>query len=173
VEIVKDQGLESLLGKTLPNRGGFDACLSRLVLVEIQEDLVKCVLPVTPQLSNTYGTLHGGAAATLVDVVGTLALLSRDHTRAGVSIDLNISFLAATKVDTEIEILGRVLRYGKSFGFTQVEGRVGNRLLFVGRHTKAMLGYACQNDRRAVLFPREQDTVFEVCEHTSLTLGRG
>ena len=44
---------------------------------------------------NGYGALHGGAISTIVDVVGTLALLSKDPSRAGVSIEMNQSFCAA------------------------------------------------------------------------------
>ena len=47
------------------------------------EGLATCELIVTDELTNNYSTLHGGAIATIVDVVGTIALLGIDPTRAG------------------------------------------------------------------------------------------
>ena len=43
---------------------------------------VEGVLTVPESLSNTYGTMHGGAVSTVIDVLGTMALLTKDHTRA-------------------------------------------------------------------------------------------
>ena len=40
---------------------------------------------------NAGGTLHGGLTATLVDSLTTLALLSMENGRPGVSIDLSVS----------------------------------------------------------------------------------
>lgn len=101
---------------------------------------VTCVLPVTNDVANSYGTLHGGATSTLVDVVGTMALLTQDPLRAGVSVELSVSFLAATKVGEDVVIEGRVLRQGKKLGFTQVDLRrkSDGALLATGRHTKAL-----------------------------------
>ena len=47
---------------------------------------VQCTLTVGPSLQNSRGTLHGGAAATLVDVLGTMALLTKDPQRPGASV---------------------------------------------------------------------------------------
>ena len=52
-----------------------------------------CVLPVAPRVCNRNGTLHGGCTATLVDVVGTAALLTA-HTRGGVSLSITAHYLA-------------------------------------------------------------------------------
>eukprot|EP00320_Phaeocystis_rex_P019635 CAMPEP_0119063072 /NCGR_PEP_ID=MMETSP1178-20130426/6501_1 /TAXON_ID=33656 /ORGANISM="unid sp, Strain CCMP2000" /LENGTH=170 /DNA_ID=CAMNT_0007044403 /DNA_START=151 /DNA_END=659 /DNA_ORIENTATION=- len=63
---------------------------------------VVCSLTVNDELSNNYGALHGGAISTIVDVVGTLALLSKDPSRAGVSIEMSQTFCAAAKVGDRI-----------------------------------------------------------------------
>ena len=114
--------------------------------------------------SSPARTLHGGAIALLVDVVGTLALLGRDPTRPGVSVEMcaahmaniaacqnaapnlvllatlihrNQSFCAAAKEGEQLLITGKVLRYGKKLGFTEVAIRTdADRLIAVGRHTK-------------------------------------
>ena len=86
-----------------------------------------------------YGTLHGGATCTIIDIVGTLALLSLDKTRPGVSVELNTSFVAAAQGNERVKVVGSVLKTGKRLGFTQVDifGSDG-RLCATGRHTKAL-----------------------------------
>ena len=129
--------VESVAGHT---QDGFDRCLAGLRVERIGAGTVECVVPVTSALANSYGTLHGGATSTLVDVVGTMALLTQDPLRAGVSVELNVSFLAAAKLGEEVVIEGRVLRSGKKLGFTQVDLRrkSDRTLLATGRHTKAL-----------------------------------
>ena len=129
--------MESVAGHT---QDGFDRCLAGLRVERIGAGTVECVVPVTSALANSYGTLHGGATSTLVDVVGTMALLTQDPLRAGVSVELNVSFLAAAKLGEEVVIEGRVLRSGKKLGFTQVDLRrkSDRTLLATGRHTKAL-----------------------------------
>uniref|UniRef100_A0A6B2LTT1 Acyl-coenzyme A thioesterase 13 n=1 Tax=Arcella intermedia TaxID=1963864 RepID=A0A6B2LTT1_9EUKA len=101
--------------------------------------MVKCTLPITEKVSNAYGGLHGGATATLVDIVGTMAQLSVDHRKPGVSIDLNVSYTNKAPIGETVDIEGRVLKSGKSFVFTEVEIRRQSdaKLVAKGRHTKA------------------------------------
>jgi acyl-coenzyme A thioesterase 13 len=121
-------------------QGGFDRSLANLRVERLGSGTVTCVLPVTADVANSYGTLHGGATSTLVDVVGTMALLTQDPLRPGVSVELSVSFLAAAKLGEEVAIEGRVLRQGKKLGFTQVDLRrkSDGTLLATGRHTKAL-----------------------------------
>ena len=133
-----------LLGR-FESVGGFDAVLESagLETTKIGPEGVECTLTVTPSLTNNYGTLHGGATATLIDVVGTLALLGRDPTRPGVSVDMNQTFCAAAAEGDRLAISGVCLRYGRTLGFTEVkihslageDGKPG-RLIATGRHTK-------------------------------------
>ena len=69
-----------------------------------------------------------------------MALLAKDHKRGGVSIDLNVSFLRPAKVGELVKVRGRVLKLGKTLGFTHVDvlSADGVTLLATGRHTKAM-----------------------------------
>ena len=96
--------------------------------------------------AQNYGTLHGGAISTIVDVVGTLALLSVDPSKAGVSVEMNQTFCSAAKVGEKLLVTGRSLRCGRSLAFAEVEVRkwpTGREaegalppLVAVGRHTK-------------------------------------
>ena len=133
-----------LVGKFKSTPGQvFDACLDRngFEVLRIDSDSVECRLTVTPALCNNFGTLHGGAIATLVDVVGTLALLGVDPLRPGVSVEMNQSFCAAATQGQKLNLVGRVLRTGKTLGFTETEIRIADgkhagRLVATGRHTK-------------------------------------
>lgn len=136
---VKAAGANALLGGFIINEGRFDGCMKGLKVVEVGKGNVTAHLRVEKALENAYSTLHGGAICTIVDVVGTMAILSLDPTKPGVSIDLNVSFVAAAKADEEVVIKGDVLKMGKKLGFTEVrvESKEDGRLIATGRHTKA------------------------------------
>ena len=139
----REGGLASLVGATLPvTTGAFDASLAGLVLASVEPGRVVCTLAVTPPLCNSYATLHGGATATLVDVVGTLAILSVDAARPGVSVDMSQTFLSPARVGASLHVEGRCLRAGKRLAFTEVTLRLGGAdgaIVATGRHTKALL----------------------------------
>ncbi len=132
-------GANALLGALLTSRGRFDACLGGLEVLTIGDGRVACALTVTEALSNSYGTLHGGATATLVDVVGTLAALSVDPLRPGVSVEMNQSFVRAAKVGEVLRIEGRCLKAGARLAFTEVDIlNARGEIVATGRHTKAL-----------------------------------
>ena len=137
VEKAKLKGANALLG-AYTHAGGYDSKLKDLSIVRMGGGEAVCELPVTKELSNAFSTLHGGAAATLVDVVGTLALLSNKATKPGVSVEINVSYASAAKCGTTVEITGRVTKYGKRLGFTQVDivTLPDRQLVATGRHTK-------------------------------------
>merc|ERR1712203_412601 len=113
-------GRESLKG---PFRSSdrFDRVLQGcLECKHVGDGEVTCDVKVGPALQNAYGTMHGGAAATIVDVLGTMALLSVDAKKPGVSIEMSQTFLAAAKGGQTLTAKGRVVRYGRSLGFTEV-----------------------------------------------------
>jgi len=140
IDHVKRHGSESLLG---PFRASdrFDSCMAGMEVtnVDTMAGHVIATLPVSNELANSYGTLHGGAITTIVDVMGTMALMAKDHTKAGVSVDLNVNFLSAAKIGETLTCEGRVLRLGRTLGFTQVDIKDSKgKLVATGRHTKAM-----------------------------------
>ena len=133
----KAHGANALLGAFV-HQGKFDQCMKDLTVVSIGDGVVKCTMPVTKEVSNVFNTLHGGATSTLIDVVGTMAVLSKDPVRPGVSVELNTSFVSAAKVGSEITCEGRLLKLGRKLAYTQVDvyGEDG-KLVATGRHTKA------------------------------------
>ena len=89
----KAYGANALLGMYTHRGDRFDKCLGNLKIEKISDGSCVCTLPVEDHVQNAYKTLHGGAICTIVDVVGTLALLSVDPTKPGVSVDLNCNQL--------------------------------------------------------------------------------
>ncbi len=140
IALAKEHGIARLVGQPFPVSDRFDSALSGLRIDSAENGRAVCSFRVEKELQNSYGTLHGGAIATIVDVMGTLALLSVDHTRGGVSVDLNVSFVAAARANDALVATGVVLKTGKTLGFTEVCIRRAEcgKLVATGRHTKAL-----------------------------------
>ena len=139
IDVAAASGAAALLGPFHPNPGRFDACLAGLHVDALRDGTALGSFVVDAELGNAYGTLHGGAISTLVDVFGTLALLSVDPTRGGVSVEMNTSFMSAAKEGERVVVEGTVLKYGRRMGFTEVVLRRerDNAEVARGRHTKA------------------------------------
>ena len=138
-----------LLGTFRAAAGGYDACLTGMEVTAIGPEGVACSLVVSRALTNNYSTLHGGAIATIVDVVGTLAILGRDPLRPGISVEMNQSFCSAAAEGDRLEIHGSVLRLGKTLAFTEVTIRTGAaaKLVATGRHTKMFTAARARDPR--------------------------
>ncbi|KAL5704204.1 hypothetical protein ACHQM5_022662 [Ranunculus cassubicifolius] len=117
----------------------FDPFIMQGVKVDlIEPGRVLCSMKVPPRLLNVGNFLHGGATASLVDVIGSAAIFTTGATSVGVSIEINISYLDAAFDDEEIEIDARCLRVGKAVGVVSVELRKKKtgKIFAQGRHTK-------------------------------------
>ncbi|KNA03064.1 hypothetical protein SOVF_212720 [Spinacia oleracea] len=104
----------------------------------IEPGRVLCSINVPPRLLNTANTLHGGAIASLVDLVGSAVIYTVGAPSTGVSVEINVSYLDAALADEEIEIEGKALRVGKSLAVVSVELRkkASGKIVAQGRHTK-------------------------------------
>ncbi|KAJ1386503.1 Thioesterase domain [Sesbania bispinosa] len=118
--------------------------LEPLIMNGLRVDLIEpgrivCSMKIPPRLLNSGNSLHGGATATLVDVVGAAAIPSAGYSwKSGVSVEINVSYLDAVSVDEEIEIDARALRVGKAVAVISVEFRKKKtgKVFAQGRHTK-------------------------------------
>ena len=120
---------------------GFDRALSEMQVIEVAAGRARARLVVGEAVQNPMGALHGGAIATLVDDVGTLALMSADRDgRPGVSTDLNVTYLSPALGGSAVIIEARALKNGRTLGFVTVEIRRehDNILVAEGRMTKFM-----------------------------------
>eukprot|EP01051_Picozoa_sp_SAG22_P020523 SAG22_NODE_4181_length_1355_cov_1.110669_1_plen_181_part_00 len=141
IKRAQEAGSATVLLGPFASAGRFDACLEGMVITKLAGGEAEAELVVTRALTNNYGTLHGGAISTVVDVLGTLALLAHDPSRAGVSVEMNQTFCTAAQLGQKLKLTGKVERYGRSTGFTtvelrQAEGERAGVVVALGRHTK-------------------------------------
>eukprot|EP01147_Barroeca_monosierra_P001096 gene1096-4324_t len=125
-------------------RMGANALLGELRVTTIGKGTVTATVPVLKQLCNSYGSLHGGAAATLVDIVGTMALLTKDPLRAGVSVEINTTYLRSAKEGEHLIITGRlwanfvIITDYMQKGSAHIYLQNTDEVVVTGRHTKAL-----------------------------------
>jgi acyl-coenzyme A thioesterase 13 len=119
-------------------RGGFS--IDGLQAVEATRERLVVRLEVTQDLTNMANTLHGGAAATLIDIVGSLAIVLADrHNRPGVTTDLSGSWYAPAPLGTSVIIEATVPKIGKTMAFTSVDIKdEAGKVLVHGTMTKAL-----------------------------------
>ena len=110
-------------------------------IVSAADGRARMELDVTDKVKNPVGVLHGGALATLVDSAGTVAIMAAPtnaEKKPGVTTDLNISYLSATR-DGTVTADARVVKVGRTLAFADVEVRRGDgTVVAVGRITKFM-----------------------------------
>jgi acyl-coenzyme A thioesterase 13 len=135
--------LELLKGSEEGARQYFDAG----VLQDCEMDQVACVKPgvltcsirVTPSVQNRFGILHGGCIASLVDIIGTAAVMSMDG-RPGKSVGINVSYLQPGQADSLYEVHARVVSKGQSLATIIVDiiDPVSKGVVSHGTHVKYM-----------------------------------
>ena len=86
---------------------------------DFSDGTCRCRFPVARHAQNRYGALHGGCAATLVDVVSTAALLTVCGD-PGVSASLNVIYASPGPGGTDVDVEARVLKHGRSLAFLEV-----------------------------------------------------
>ncbi|CAE5956505.1 unnamed protein product [Arabidopsis lyrata] len=132
-----EKAKESKVAK-LPHR-----FLERFVTNGLKVDLIEpgrivCSMKIPPHLLNAGNFLHGGATATLVDLIGSAVIYTAGVSHSGVSVEINVSYLDAAFLDEEIEIESKALRVGKAVAVVSVELRKKKtaKIIAQGRHTK-------------------------------------
>jgi acyl-coenzyme A thioesterase 13 len=88
--------------------------------IRAEEGKVVCKLHVKKEIQNRNGHLHGGCTATIVDIVGTAALLTRSR-RAGVSLAINTNYLRPVPGNRVAEIRAKIQRLGRTIGVVEVD----------------------------------------------------
>jgi acyl-coenzyme A thioesterase 13 len=129
------------LRAALSQRPDFGWVVPGLEPVSVDGGHVVVQVEVTLDHVNVAKNLHGGAAATLVDVVGTLAIMNADeHNRFGVSTDLTVSWFAPVPLGDVAIVDAEVLKVGRSLAFVLVSIRRASddTLCVQGRMTKSL-----------------------------------
>uniref|UniRef100_A0A1D1YL77 Acyl-coenzyme A thioesterase 13 n=1 Tax=Anthurium amnicola TaxID=1678845 RepID=A0A1D1YL77_9ARAE len=124
--------------QSLPSKIYDALIIQGIRLDHVEPGRVICSMRVPPRLLSTGNFLHGGAASSLVDILGSVALWSIGRPNSGVSLEINLSHVDAAHADEEIEIEAKVLRVGKAIGVVAVELRKkqSGKIIAHGRHTK-------------------------------------
>ncbi|KAK8475589.1 hypothetical protein V6N13_038805 [Hibiscus sabdariffa] len=127
----------------------------------VEQGRLLCSMKIPLRFLNPMNVLHGGATASLVDLVGSAVIHTSGLPSTGVSVEITVSYLDIAFADVcrlpfifvdivyidfvtwslvqeEIEIEGRALRIGKTVAVVNVEFRRKKtaRILAQARHTK-------------------------------------
>jgi acyl-coenzyme A thioesterase 13 len=100
-------------------------------------------LPVSGNLLNSKGGLHGSVSATIVDWAGGMAIASTGLEKTGLSTDIHVSYVSTAKAGDVLTIEGNASKVGRNMGFTTVTIYKGEgekkTVLAHGTHTKYIL----------------------------------
>ncbi|XP_021807348.1 acyl-coenzyme A thioesterase 13-like [Prunus avium] len=113
------------------------------IMKGIQVDLLEpgcivCSFKVPPRSLNGGNFMHGGATTTIVDLIGSAAILTIGTPNFGVLVEINVSYLDSAYPGEEVEVEAKALRVGKAVGVANVELRKKKtcKIIAQGRHTK-------------------------------------
>ncbi|XP_011083209.1 acyl-coenzyme A thioesterase 13 [Sesamum indicum] len=139
--VEKEGGDYEFTVDSMPPRFIEPIVMQGLKIDHIERGLVVCSFTVPPRLLNTGNTLHGGATAALVDIVGSAVIFTMGAPTTGVSVEINVSYLSGADVGEEIEIESKALRVGKALAVVSVDFRSKKtgKLIAQGRHTKYLV----------------------------------
>lgn len=98
-------------------------------------------LKLEKEHANLYGTMAGGMACTIADMLTAYAVMThaqddKDRIIGGVSIKLDVSFMSPAKVGETIVIDCRTLRAGRSIQYINMDifEKESGRLVCRGQH---------------------------------------
>ena len=104
----------------MPEQSAF-ARLAGITLIQAEPDRVICDMPVTPELSNRNGMLHGGAMMTLADnAAGTLAFVAIPPEQTNTTIESKTNFLRGVPVGDTVRATCDALHLGRTTMVFQV-----------------------------------------------------
>jgi len=124
-----------------------------LAVESVADGEVRLRLPYDDKNSNPGQALHGGVAASMIDIAGRLAAATGfDRETSAAAVDVGVNYLAAA-IGEEIFAKGRVLRRGKEITYAEVDvvtaadkpiakGLVTTRTVPAGEATRDFAGAA-------------------------------
>ncbi|KAL0480928.1 hypothetical protein AKO1_013575 [Acrasis kona] len=135
-ELLESIGSTSLFDKSITS------CFE-IIHLDLERGECNGLFKVDERHVNGFRKLHGGVICTLVDIIGSYALIASQPSDAispGVSSDINVSFFQGTDINSTILVESKVLKKGKKLGFVQVDikNNETGALLAQGRHTKVL-----------------------------------
>lgn len=118
-------------------RDVFDNVLRGITSLQAFKGKVTCSIKVTPDVANRFGGLHGGCIATIVDTIGTAAMVTVQE-RSGVSTHISVDYLSPSPLGTWVDIEAEVVKAGRSVSLVRVTltNRDTGKVVAVGTHQK-------------------------------------
>jgi uncharacterized protein (TIGR00369 family) len=119
---------------------GFPAFVG-LVVEDVRVDYCRMRLPWRTEMTQPFGSMHGGAVATLIDSVVVPAIGSAyDHPMPFATVDLTLQFLGALRGEDAVAE-GWITQRGRSMVFCEaaVAGGTSGRLVARGLLTYKLL----------------------------------
>jgi len=115
-----------------------------LELVELEEGNVTYRFKAAEKHCNLYGTVHGGALASIADVAMGVACVSLG--KRVVTIDMNVSYIKNAPVGSTLVATGQVVSSGKTI--MRVAGQIyhGQQLLVRAQASYFITGNFCKTD---------------------------
>ncbi|KAI0520528.1 hypothetical protein KFK09_008004 [Dendrobium nobile] len=103
----------------------------------IDRGRVLCTLKVNAAVVNIYNTLHGGAVASVAEMVGLACVQTAAGDKEFFLGEFSTAYLAAAGLDTEVEVEGSILRQGRSVVVTNIDFRIkeSKKLAYTARAT--------------------------------------
>lgn len=96
----------------------------RCEIVYAEPHHIKFEFPVTKDVLNTVGTLHGGCTTTLLDTcmsMGHWTIEETELSNSGATVDMHIQFLNSAKEGDTLVIDVKTVKAGKTLGFFKGE----------------------------------------------------
>ncbi|CAN6197693.1 unnamed protein product [Urochloa humidicola] len=113
------------------------AVLSSSAVSASPDPRVSCTITISPAVTNTYNTLHGGAVAAVAEAVGMACARAAAGDKEMFLGELSTAYLAAARLHSEVEVEAQILRKGRSVVVTTIEFRLKDtkKLCYTSRAT--------------------------------------
>jgi uncharacterized protein (TIGR00369 family) len=86
-----------------------------------------------------FGALHAGSLYCLLDAVCALALLpSLSEDQHPVTHDIHVSVMRSASKGDRCDLIGRVIKLGRSLAFVEARAEVGGKVIATARVTKSL-----------------------------------
>jgi 1,4-dihydroxy-2-naphthoyl-CoA hydrolase len=113
-----------------------------IIITEISKDTLEGTMPVTSNIMQPYGIVHGGASVTLAETLGSLASnLCIDQETNTVGLEINANHVRAVKGGI-IKGITKPIHLGRSTHVWEVKLFNNEKITCISRITMAILGSA-------------------------------
>ncbi len=114
-----------------------------IVFTEIGDDYLVATMPVTTQLLQPMGIMHGGASCTLAETIASIAAnLCIDRTKkACVGLDININHIRPVYPGTILTAITKPLHLGRTTQVWEIKIQNENKLVAVSRMTASIIDW--------------------------------